>query len=95
MTYRTEFPDFDDDGAAKIDSLIATGAWEDTSWGVEDCPQITCDVFVLFVDYADVERREWPDMKRFIIQDEGCAVLETDDWADVLAFIDDGKRDFG
>jgi hypothetical protein len=92
--YRAEFPDLDADGAAKIDALLATGGWEDTSWHNEPCPRLLCDVFELFIDYADASVREFPEAARFSMHDEGRVVLETDDWADVLAFINDGKRDF-
>jgi len=73
MTYRTEFPDFDADGAAKLDSLIATGSWDDTAWHNEPCPSVTCDVFVLYADYADPDQREFPESPRFTMR-EGCDV---------------------
>lgn len=92
--YRAEFPDIDADGAAKIDAMLATGGWDDTSWRNEPCPRLTCDVFELFIDYADPALREFPDTDRFSIHDEGEVVLATNEWADVLAFINDGKRDF-
>src|ERR1700759_3198946 len=95
MTYRTEFPDFDADGAAKLDSLLANPeAWVDVSWHNDTCPSIMCDVFVLYADYADPTQREFEEAPRFTMHCEDVILLMTDDWADVLAFINDGKRDF-
>jgi hypothetical protein len=94
MILTDQFPDFDAEGAGLAASLIATGAWEDTSWRNDVCPSIQCDVFVLWIDYADRAKREWDNSPRFSMVCEGEPYLETDDWADVLAFINDGRRDF-
>lgn len=89
--YRRAFPDFD----YEIPALVADAeGWEDTSWHNDACPSFTCDVFVLWCDYADPTRREVQGGKRFTMLDEGRAVLETDAWDDVRAFIEDGRRDF-
>jgi hypothetical protein len=93
MTYQTEFPEMADDTACATLAGRAD-AWEDTSWANDQCPSFTCDVFVVWCQPEKAEDREFPDMKRFGITDEGRSVLETDDFADVLAFTDDGKRDF-
>lgn len=101
MTYATEFPDFDADGAAKIDSLVATGAWEDKSWHNDSCPSVMCDVVEIYIDYLDDDKREFraedlggTPSPRFTIFCEGDEVASVNDWADVLAYINDGKRDF-
>lgn len=93
MTYQTEFPDFANDTAC---AALAgrSDAWEDTSWGAEACPSFTCDVFVVWCDNPVAAEREFPEMARFCITCEGEEMLQSDDWADVLAFIDDGRRDF-
>lgn len=93
MTYADEFPDMANDTACATMASRAD-AWEDTSWGCDMMPSFTCDVFVVWIDREDASQREFPEMKRFGITDEGRSVLVTDDFADVLAFIDDGKRDF-
>lgn len=93
MTYATEFPEMANDTACAT-MAARSDDWADTSWGCDQCPSFTCDVFVVWCQPANPEDREFPDMKRFGITDEGESVLETDDFADVLAFIDDGKRDF-
>ena len=92
MTYRTEFPDFDDD--VHPAKAAALGFTDDTSWHNDTCPSFTCDVFVLFIDYADLSKREHIEAARFSIQDQGESVLETDDWDDVRAYVEDGRRDF-
>lgn len=92
MTYRTEFPDFTDhEHAAKAMELAFS---DDTSWANDQCPSFTCDVFVLWIDFPERERREFRCNPRFMLTDEGNEVLSTDDWADVVAFVNDGKRDF-
>lgn len=92
MGYREHFPDFTDhEHAAKAMELAFS---DDTSWGNDQCPSFTCDVFVLWIDYPERERREFRCNPRFMITDEGNEVLSTDDWADVVAFVNDGKRDF-
>lgn len=92
MTYRTEFPDFD----FEVPAMIAANpdAWEDTSWQNDSCPSFTCDVFVLWIDYTDPAKREFPLAPQFSMHCEGESMLETDSWEDVRAFIEDGKRDF-
>jgi hypothetical protein len=92
MTYATEFRD--PDVYKEFAEQLLERGFEDTSWGNDMMPSFTCDVFVVWVDHAHPEEREFPEMKRFAIHDEGETVLETDAWADVLAFIDDGKRVF-
>lgn len=92
QTYATEFPAWADD--AECAHMAAREGWEDSSWHNDTCPSFTCDVFVLFIDHADRASREFPEAPRFSLTDEGRTVLETDSWADVLAFMDDGKRDF-
>lgn len=93
MTYATEFPDMANDTACATMASRAD-AWEDTSWGCDQSPSFTCDVFVVWCQPERPEDREFPEMKRFAMVCEGESMLETDDFADILAFIDDGKRFF-
>lgn len=91
MTYRTELPDFD----FEVPALISeSNGWEDISWDVEGAARFQCDVFELFIEYSDRTRREFPDGPQFAIHCEGETYLETDEWEDVRAFIEDGKRHF-
>lgn len=91
MTYREEFPDFDREPPA-----VLTGDWDfaDTSWHNDACPSFVCDVFVLWIDYVDQAKREHQGGPAYALTDEGETVLETDDWEDVRAFVEDGRRDF-
>jgi hypothetical protein len=87
LTYLTEFPDFDD--AEHCEAAIALGFDEDTSWHNDSCPSFQCDVFVIWVDFADPAKRELDNGPRFVMQDEGEAVVETDNWDDIVR---EGKR---
>lgn len=89
MGWREEFPDYP---AADMPEIL--DGFEDSSWANDVCPSFTCDVFVLWIDYAERAKREFPDWARFTMTCEGATYLETDDWADVLAFVNDGRRDF-
>lgn len=93
MAYATEFPNMGEDTACAA-MAADSASWEDTSWGNDQCPSFTCDVFVLWCDHESPAQREFPHNPRFMLTDEGRVVLETDDFADVMAFQNDGKRDF-
>ena len=93
MTYATEFPNMGDDTACAAMAARSEG-WEDTSWHNDVCPSFTCDVFVLWCDHEQVAQREYPNAPRFVMTCEDHTYLETEDFSDVLAFMDDGKRDF-
>lgn len=93
MTYAVEFPAFAADVhcaqmAARAD------AWEDTSWRNDACPSFTCDVFVLYIDAENRWDREFPQCARFVMKCEDEVYLETENWSDVLAFMDEGERFF-
>jgi hypothetical protein len=90
MTYREEFPDFD---PATMPSIPA--GWTDQSWHNDTCPSFyTSNGKVVFVDFADVSLREWQDGKRFNVKvdpeiaDFNEFLLETDDWQEVLKFVE-------
>lgn len=93
MTYETAFPDFDDRDHAV--AAMALG-FDDKSWQNDSCPSFVCDVFEIYIDYADVSLREFPEANgpRFTMYCEGDPMVETNDWADIVAFVRDGKRDF-
>lgn len=91
MSNREHFPNFD----FEVPALVSQSeGWEDISWGNDACPSFECDVFILFVDYADRMKREFPLSKQFSMHCEGEVMLETDSWEDIRAFIEDGKRHF-
>jgi hypothetical protein len=89
--WKVEFPDFDDEPPA---AWLAEHSFEDVSWHNDVCPSWLCDVFTLYVDYADPEKRDHPEAARFSLHDEERTVLTTDEWLDVRAFVEDGKRVF-
>lgn len=89
MTYRKEFPDFD---PATMPTLPQD--FEDVSWGNDLCPSFLNEVagLIIFVDYADPAKREYPDGRRFSLSpwDNGPAyegVIESDDWAEIEAAV--------
>lgn len=91
MAYRDEFPDFDFEVPACV-----TGDWDfaDQSWKNDQCPSFVCDVFVLFIDYTDVTKREFPTAPQFSMHCEDEVMLVTNNWEDIRAFVEDGKRHF-
>lgn len=80
--YRIAFPDF-----PASDLPLLPEGFVDRSWRNDACP---CFVDVefgleLWIDFADVNKREFPDLKRFSLCSElGAPIYESDDWADML-----------
>lgn len=93
MSYLTEFPEFATDVAC-AEMAKRSEAWEDTSWHNDVAPSFTCDVFVLWIHHENIMEREYTGGPRYAMHCEDECMLETDTWADVLAFMDEGKRDF-
>jgi hypothetical protein len=98
MTFQTEFPDFP---AADLPAIPA--GFNDTSWHNNSAPSFENRAVGLsiWIDYADVSLREFEGGKRFIVHPidaEGAftsddAILETDDWSEVQAFVAARGRD--
>lgn len=93
MTWKTEFPDFTD--MPKIPE-----GYTDTSWHNDVCPTFTSDKdqLMIWVDYADRTQRESALADhRFRIERQIDGIetsgpfLETDNWSDVLSFIEQHK----
>lgn len=89
QSYRTEFPDFP---PATMPAIPA--AFDDVSWHNDSCPSFLNESLglIIFVDYADPERREFPECPRFNVNvwdngNTGTEVYSGDDWADVLAHV--------
>lgn len=87
MTYREEFPDFEPETLPAIPTC-----WTDISWRNDACPTFETNTgFHVMVDYLDAERRELPDLPRFCVVNHGLegstCLLATDDWTEVLAFL--------
>lgn len=89
LKWQIEFPDFP---AADMPALPAFA--DDISWHNDSCPSfmIAGDTIgahvVLFVDYADAERREFPDTARYSIRylalKDIVDIYEGDDWTECL-----------
>lgn len=92
--FQEEFPDFP---AADMPAIPA--GFEDVSWHNDACPCIARADMCIFIDYVNVDLREHGgDYPRFNVQPmrdgieiTGDCGLQTDDWAEVLAYI--AKRD--
>ncbi len=88
MTYRREFPDFPaSDMPGNLPGFV------DSSWRNDACPSFTNEALglVLWVDFADPSRREFPDWHRYRIttaaQDAPADLFSSDDFAAVVAFV--------
>jgi hypothetical protein len=51
----------------------------------------------IFIDYVDVQDREYPRTARFSVCDldlmaEGRTELNSDDWSEILAFVDTRRK---
>jgi hypothetical protein len=85
MTFQIEFPDF-----PAADMPAMPEGFEDVNWHNDTCPSFhnAAERMTIFVDYVDVEKREFPENEgRFSLvkTDENGATVETigeatDDW---------------
>jgi len=79
------FPDYDD-------TLPQIAGFVDSSYGNDLCPSIYSETLELriYCDYKSEAKREGCGMRYNVTIDDGTeALLETDDLADVLAFVAD------
>jgi hypothetical protein len=88
MRLKTAFPYFDETTLP----AIPTG-WRDISWRDDACPSFDAGSATVYVDHADPRWRRYPESKRFIVQGSGSVLLETDDWAAVIALCERRKRE--
>ena len=85
MSCKLYFPDFDD-------TLPTIAGFADASYGNDLCPSIYSDAqgLRIYCDYKDESKREGCGMRYNVTTDDGTeALLETDDLAEVLAFVAD------
>lgn len=90
--FHTEFPDFLE---ADWPTMPPVGDFVDVSWRNDMCPSIASDRLQLqvWIDFLNPTDREFFDSPRFRVEPQICGIeatgesLETDDWAEVLAFI--------
>lgn len=91
---KAEFPTFD------VSTLPAIpGNWVDVSWHNDTCPSFEAikndgGAVYVFVDFPDSADREFPETKRYSIVSaphmrDTETLLDTDDWAAVLAKVAD------
>ena len=82
MTYKTEFPDYDD-------TLSFPEGWVDDSWHNDVCPKFIKGNVLIWCDYKDFDRREI-EGQQFIVSlgfDEGYEPLQGfNSLSDALAF---------
>jgi len=84
MSYQTEFPTFPENDMPAIPH-----GWLDKSWHNNACPSFSFGGLEIFINWADPQEREFPEMARFIImpeEDPDCELLATESWDDVLAY---------
>lgn len=90
MTYRTEFPDF----PAQAFPAFPHPSFVDSSWHNDACPSMASEALGLhvWIDYPDQADREFEDCFAYVVvtgePGEAVVLLETDDWKDVVAFVD-------
>lgn len=87
MTYLTEFPDFD---PATMPAIPA--GFDDVSWHNDACPSFLNEALglIIFVDFADADKREFPETERFTLGrwdngNTGNDVCSSDDWGVITA----------
>jgi len=86
---------------ATIEGIEIPEGFEDTSYGNDVCPSIEGFNIKVFIDYADVALREYPEHPRFtfyVMDKYGQAFPfdnygQSDAWSDVLAYIAAHKHD--
>jgi hypothetical protein len=82
MTYKIEFPDYDD-------TITLPEGWLDDSWHNDVCPKITKGTWVIWCDYKDPDRREI-EGQQFVVSTNIDGAYEPlhqfDTFADALAF---------
>lgn len=86
MTYKTEFPDYDD-------TLSFPEGWVDDSWHNDVCPKFTKGNVLIWCDYKDFDRREIEGQQFIVSLNVSLDVDETyeflkgfDSLPDALAF---------
>jgi hypothetical protein len=84
--FTREFPDFP---AADMPAIPA--GFEDVSWHNDSCPSFMNEAagLILFVDFADTAKREYPETTRFNVNvwedgNTGIEVVASDEWQVVL-----------
>jgi len=82
MTYKIEFPDYDD-------TLSFPEGWIDDSWHNDVCPKFIKDKIMIWCDYKEFDRRE-TEGQQFIVSFGHDVNLEPikafDSLSDALAF---------
>jgi len=86
MSYREEFPDFD-----PADMPAIPDGFDDVSWHNDTCPSFLNDRagLIIFVDFADPDRREFPECPRFTLGvwdggSTGESIADGDDWQVII-----------
>jgi hypothetical protein len=97
MAFQTEFPNFPADAFPALPDTF-----RDASWHNDGQPSMVSEALLMHIqcDHPDVDLRESDDRSRFrilLLDLEGCVtdevILETDEWAEVLAVVEDRLAD--
>ncbi|WP_047308801.1 hypothetical protein [Rhodopseudomonas palustris] len=87
MTYRDQFPDFP---TSDLPGILP--GFADSSWRNDVCPSFTSEALglVLWVDFADPMRREFPEWDRYRVTSEENSIVDlmsSNDFAAVVVFV--------
>jgi hypothetical protein len=82
---KNAFPEYD---TATLPLIPAT--WEDISWRNDVCPSWQSNGYQIFVNFENPDDREYSGGERFLVSDitTNEVYLMTDDWNEVLTFVD-------
>lgn len=84
---REEFPDFDVATLPDIPDGLVDMSWRNDSCPVFELMRGDLSFLAVYVDFADPQAREFPEMERFSIHrldgEDNLCVLTTDDWSSV------------
>lgn len=97
MTYKTEFPDYDDNLDWHIETVPD---FEDASWHNDACPKfeslkLGC---IIWLDYRALDKRETgSNSTRYALSttyDGPVDILSSNDWVDIVRRVDEMRREY-
>jgi hypothetical protein len=78
------FPEYDTTTLPPIPTM-----WIDVSYRNDVCPSWIANEFHIFVERANPEEREYPEVERYTVleRETGGVLLQSDNWDDVLDYV--------